>query len=171
LARRSERYGRRSVTALLLAVEVETGIRHLHGHCGAGRVRLAVIGARSRHHDQIGLGRGLVVEGHRHLSAHDPAWWEENPQRIIDGANGGGVVATLRLSDDEMPAEELHGIALEHTEIHESLVLDPLPAPKRQRDLLHTSTLAGSRGVINVDSWIHDWRVKLRRGAPPTCIA
>ena len=97
------------------------------------RMRITIRGASSRHHDQIGFGRRLVVERHRHLSPHNPARWQDGSQRVIGGADGRGVVAALGLGDDELPSDELDGITPEETEVHESLVLEPFPALKDQR--------------------------------------
>ena len=116
----------------MFAVEGETRIGHLHGKHRTCRVRLAIVGADSRYHDQIGFGRGLVVKRHRHLSSHHPARRENGPQRIIGGADDSSVVAALGLGDDDLASDQLHGITLEQAQVHETLVLDSLPAAESQ---------------------------------------
>src|SRR2546427_791788 len=108
----------------------------------------------SRDHDQIGFGRGLVAKRHRHLSSHNPARRENGPQRIIGGADDSSVVAALGLGDDDLASDQLHGITLEQAQVHETLVLDSLPAAESQWWLCHAATLPGSGLVINVDSRI-----------------
>jgi hypothetical protein len=145
----------------VLAVEFEARISHLYREGRMRRMRLAIRGANPRYHDQIGFGRRLVVERHRHLSPHDPARWQDSSQRVIGGADGRGVAAALGLGDDELPSDELDGIALEETEVNESLVLEPFPALEGQRGWRHASTLTGAGEVSNVLPWIHGDRERL----------
>jgi hypothetical protein len=60
------------------------------------------------------------------------------------------MVGILRLGNDELPTDELEGLALEHAKLHEQVVLDPPPAPERQRGMHHGGRLAGQARESNV---------------------
>ena len=128
-------------------------------------MRCPIVPGASWHHDQIRLGLGFVVEGHRRLEPHDPSRGHDGPQRIVDLGDRGGMVRALRLGDDELAADQLDGLALEHSEIHQPVVLRPLPAPQRERDL-HAPTVAGGWTLVNVPGRI---RVRNLRGAGLRC--
>jgi hypothetical protein len=135
------------------AIGVEARLRHLDGQCGEGRMRISIVTGVSRHHDQIRLGFRFVVEGHRRLKPHDPSGRHDGPQGVVDLGDRGGMVGALRLGDDELATDQLDGLALEHAEIHQPVVLRPLPAPQREGGL-HGPTVAGGWSLVNVSGRI-----------------
>src|SRR4029450_13211653 len=101
-------------------------------------------------------------------------------QHIVRGAEGGCVVAPLRLCDDEQATNELHGVVLEQTEVHEPLVLVPRKAAQGPWQPRHVRTLAPPRAPSNVDGGIQklsaigrtlggiiSWSTKASRGCSP----
>src|SRR5207253_1370547 len=90
------------------------------------------------------------------------------------------VIRALRLGDDELPADQLDGLAAEHPEAHEPLVLGSLPPPERQWGLRHGvcrpvsgcgstrdamgRSVTGRHGTVNVPG-------RIRRGAAGAPIA
>ena len=72
---------------------------------------------------------------------------------VVVGSGGAraGVVRVLRLGDEELAPDELDGLAPEHPEPHEPLVLGPLPPPERERGVRHArQPVPGSRMVRSV---------------------
>jgi hypothetical protein len=91
------------------------------------RFRVVVPGAA--YDRQVGLGLRLVVEGDRHLHAHEPAGPEAGAQGVLDEAGRRRVEAADRLGDDEVSGEQLEMLArLEDAELDEAIVLGPGPA-------------------------------------------
>src|SRR5262249_41983687 len=123
--------------ALVLPVEGEARLRHLHYEDGARGVTRAVVGPLPPYHGQVWLGLGFLVEGHGHLDSHQAAVGQGRPQRIAGRAERTGLIAPWGLGNDEVTANQLHQFVVEHPELHEPIVFPSSPASKRERYLLH----------------------------------
>ncbi len=82
-------------------------------------------------------GIELFVERHGRLESHRPSRWKDGSQRVVHGADGGGMVRALRLGGDELTADQLDRLASKRVQIHQPLVLGALPAPHRERCSRH----------------------------------
>ena len=58
------------------------------------------------------------------------------------------MIAALWLADNELAADQLDGLAVEHPNIHEPFVLGPLPPPERERSLRHARPPVARCGSI-----------------------
>jgi hypothetical protein len=88
---------------------------------------VTIVTGPSGHHNQIGLGLGLVVEGHRRLEPHDPSRRKDGSQGIVDRGDRARVIRSLGLGDHELATDELDGLAMEHSQVDEPIVLGALP--------------------------------------------
>jgi hypothetical protein len=59
------------------------------------------------------------------------------------------MIRTLGLGDDELAADQLEGLSLEHTELDQPIVLGALPATSRERNLAHEVSVVARRWLVN----------------------
>src|SRR5438105_2276301 len=112
---------------------------------------VAVVGEGTPDDGDVRFWRRLVVEVDGILSADDPAGWDRRAQRIARHLDAGRVLAAFRLRDDELAADELERLALlERAKVDEPLIFDALPAPQRQRCLLHEGSVAIGASLVNL---------------------
>src|SRR5712691_8508110 len=123
----------------------------------------AVIAPAARHHGNVRFRLGLVVQCDRPLRSHQPSWSEGRPERVLDQTDCRVMLATLRLADDHLAAEQLDGIVgLEEAGVDEPVVLQPRPAARSGR-MLHHRIEATPRGkttsmsLPDAASWSTCW--------------
>jgi hypothetical protein len=134
----------------IVPIEREARVCDLDDEGDPGRMFIAIVSTRSADDGQIRLGFRVVTEGHGLLVAHDPSRGDEGAQQVVDGVNRRGVITALRLRDDQLAADELHGLVDERAELHQSIVLIPVETMRGQRDLLHAFTLVVEGAAVNV---------------------
>src|SRR5439155_7966268 len=98
---------------------------------------------------------GFLVERDRRLDPHGPPERQHGAQDGADDADRARVRAALRLGDDELAANQLERLAVEHAEVDEPTVFGARPSANRERPLRHRPTLVSARGAVNASSWIH----------------
>src|SRR5207248_10875542 len=113
--------GARIQATLVDAVKGEARVGHLDGQGGRGGMRVAITGTRAPDNGDVGLRHRLRVERQRRLHPYDPARRQDGRQAVGDHSDGGDVVTTLRLGNDQLAANELDGLAREHAEVDEPL--------------------------------------------------
>src|SRR5262250_1459835 len=59
-----------------------------------------------------------------------PAGTEGRGDDLADEADRDGMRTALRLAEHQQPVEELESFALEHAEVHQTVVLHPSPAAR-----------------------------------------
>ena len=109
-------------TPLVVAVELETRVRHLEYQHRTPWVRITVVRAGSTNHRDIRFGLGVVIESYRHLGSHDEARRKQGPERVVNGPHRRRMAAPLRLGHDELPSDELDWMAGEHALTHQVFV-------------------------------------------------
>ena len=67
----------------MLAVESEVGERDLHDQRGPLRMRVPIVSRIAGDDRDVGLGLGLIVECHRRLLSHIPAWPKGRDQSAL----------------------------------------------------------------------------------------
>src|SRR6266403_3674862 len=114
---------------LVLAVGAIRGLRDLDHQHGTRRVSVAVRVRIARHQEDVGLGLRGIVEGEGQLRVDLPGAANGRTEGVQHLADGRGVPAALRFTNDERAVEQLEPLArLEHAQVDQTFVLDAGPA-------------------------------------------
>src|SRR5262249_33772259 len=69
---------------------------------------------------------------------------------VVDPGDRRGVIGALRLGDEELAADQLEGLALEHSEIDQLVAFLPPPAPRGEWGLHATTVRVWRTPRVNV---------------------
>src|SRR6266481_5058144 len=114
----------------------------------ARRVGVAVGVRIAPHQGDVGLGLRGIVEGEGQLRVDLPGGAKGSAESVQHLADGRGVPAALRLTNDERTVEQLEQLAgLEHAQVDQTFVLDACPAAGAWSGLYRRGHLIELRAV------------------------